>query len=114
MQILYRRGQATAAEVLEELLDPPSNATVRTILRVLEQKGHVKHEYDGPRFLYSPRVSRERAKRSAAKNLLSTFFDGSLEKAMVTLLDVSSAGLSDEDFDRMEALIQQSRSRKRK
>lgn len=114
MEILFRKGRATAVEVLEELPDPPTNATVRTILRVLERKGHVKHQYDGPRFVYEPRVTRDRAKRSAVRSLLSTFFEDSLENAMVTLLDVSAAKLSEDEFARVEELIRAARKRSQK
>ena len=105
MDIIYRRSEATAAEVLKNLPDPPSYSAVRAMLRVLEEKGHLKHKRQGPRYVFSARVSRERAKRSALKHLLHTFFNGSAESAVATLLDVSRSDLSDEALERMSELI---------
>lgn len=105
MNIIYQKGSATAAEVLENLPDPPSYSAVRALLKVLEVKGHLKHRQDGPRYLFSPKVSREKAKRSAVQQLLQTFFDGSAEQAVATLLDVSRPELSDKDLDRLTTLI---------
>lgn len=109
MDVIYRHGQATAAEVLENLPDPPSYSAVRAMLRVLEEKGHLKHRQEGPRYIYVPRVSRERAKRSALKHLLQTFFDNSPTSAVATLLDLSREELSDEDLDRLARLIDQAK-----
>src|SRR5215472_6315978 len=86
MDILYRGGRATAAEVREALPDPPSYSAVRAMLRLLEEKGHVRHEEAGLRYVFLPTVGRERAKRSALKHLLETFFEGSVEQAVATLL----------------------------
>jgi BlaI family transcriptional regulator, penicillinase repressor len=87
MDVLFRTGQATASEVQAGMPDPPSYSAVRAMLRVLEEKGHVRHEQDGPRYLYKPSVARERAKKSAMRHLLHTFFEGSHEQAVATLLD---------------------------
>jgi predicted transcriptional regulator len=104
MEILHRRGAATAAEVRDELDDPPTDAAVRSILRILGEKGHVTFAFDGPRYLYRPRVAREAASRSALETLLSTFFDGSAESAMAALLEMRGA-LTPEEKMRLKALI---------
>jgi BlaI family penicillinase repressor len=106
MGIIYRRGQATAAEIREEMPDAPSDSTVRTLLRVLVAKGHVRQRFDGPRYVYSPKVPAERAKRSALRQLLATFFDGSAAGAMATLIDMSSSKLAPEELDRLARLIE--------
>ena len=82
MDIIYQRGQATAAEVMESLPDPPSYSAVRAMLRLLEEKGHLRHEQDGPRYVFKPTLARDRAKKSALKQMLQTFFDGSIEQAL--------------------------------
>jgi predicted transcriptional regulator len=102
---LYKLGRASAAEVRAELPDPPSYSAVRALLRILEDKGHVRHEQDGPRYVYAPTVARDSAKRSAMRHILHTFFDGSAAQAMSALLDVSSSRLSDAELDRLERLI---------
>ena len=94
MDILYRLGQATAAEVQSLLPDPPSYSAVRATLRILEDKGHVQHQHDGTRYIFRPAVAREKAKRSAVRHLVRTFFDGYAEQAVATLLDESSSKLS--------------------
>jgi BlaI family transcriptional regulator, penicillinase repressor len=109
IDILYERGRATAAEVQELLPDPPSYSAVRAMLRILEDKGHVRHQQDGPRYVYLPTVARDNAKRSALKHLLQTFFDGSAEQAISALLDDSSTRLSDAELDRLASLIDQAR-----
>ena len=109
MDIIYSRGQATATEVLENLPDPPSYSAVRALLRVLEEKGHLRHEQEGQRYVYSPTVERERAKRSALRRVLQTFFDDSTEDAVAALLDISQESLSDDELKRMEHLIKQAR-----
>jgi predicted transcriptional regulator len=109
MDVLYRRGRATAAEIHQDLPDPPSYSAVRAMLRVLEEKKHVRHEEKDLRYVYLPVVPREKARRSAAVHMLETFFDGSAEQAIATLLDVSSRELSDDDFDRLSALIERAR-----
>jgi len=109
MDVLYRKGRATAAEILEELPEPPSNSAVRAMLRTLEEKKHVRHQAEDLRYIYMPVVPREKARRSAVAHLVETFFDGSAEQAVATLLRVSSADLTPEDFDRLAALIEEAR-----
>ena len=109
MDVLYRRGRATAAEILEGIPDPPSYSAVRAMLRVLEEKKHIRHEAEDLRYVYLPVVPREKARRSAVAHLLDTFFDGSTEQAVATLLNVSARDLKPEDFDRLTALIEQAR-----
>lgn len=105
LDILYRNGRATAAEVQAALPEPPSYSAVRALLRILEDKGHVRHEQDGPRYVYLPTVARDNAKRSALRHILQTFFDGSAEQAISALLDESSAKLSSAELDRLARLI---------
>jgi len=105
MDILYRDGKATAAEVHERLADPPSYSAVRATLRILEEKGQVRHDQEGPRYVFRPAVERDKAKRTAIRHLVQTFFDGSPELAVATLLDESASELSKEEFDRLEKLI---------
>lgn len=105
LDILYRNGRATAAEVQAALPEPPSYSAVRALLRILEDKGHVRHEQDGPRYIYLPTVARDNAKRSALRHILQTFFDGSAEQAISALLDESSAKLSSAELDRLARLI---------
>lgn len=109
MDILYKAGRATAAEVLERLPDPPSYSAVRAMLRILEEKGHVSHKQDGPRYIFVPTVGRDTARRSALRHLLQTFFDNSTEKAMAALLDESQDKLSSEELDRLSLLIAQAK-----
>lgn len=105
LDILYRNGRATAAEVQAALPEPPSYSAVRALLRILEDKGHVRHEQDGPRYVYLPTVARDNAKRSALRHILQTFFDGSAEQAISALLDESSVKLSSAELDRLARLI---------
>jgi predicted transcriptional regulator len=105
LDILYQHGRATAAEVQAALPEPPSYSAVRALLRILEEKGHVRHEQDGPRYVYLPTVGRDNAKRSALRHILQTFFDGSAEQAISALLDESSAKLSPAELDRLARLI---------
>jgi BlaI family transcriptional regulator, penicillinase repressor len=109
MDVLYRKGRATAAEILEEIPDPPGYSAVRAMLRVLEEKKHIRHEEKDLRYVYMPVVPREKARRSAVTHLLETFFDGSTEQAVATLLNVSARDLKAEDFDRLAALIEEAR-----
>ena len=109
MDILFRRGRATAAEVMEELPGEPSYSTVRTQLRVLEEKGHARHEEDGVRFIYMPAVARHAARKSALRHLVETFYDGSSEKAVAALLGGEGSKLSDEQLDRIADLIAKAR-----
>jgi len=114
LDILYRRGRATAAEVRALLGDPPTYSAVRAALRVLEQKGYVQHRRDGPRYLFVPSVPRERAKRSALRHILETFFEGSPGRAAAALLGGSAHRLSAEDLNRIQALIDKARAKERK
>ena len=109
MDVIYRRGRATAAEVLEGLPDPPSYSAIRALLRVLEEKGHLRHEQDGPRYVFLPTVGREKARRSALRQLVQTFFEGSTAQAVAALLGEPGANLSDEELDRLSSLIDQAR-----
>ena len=106
MDVLYRRGKATAMEVLEGLPDPPSNAAIRTLLRILEDKGHVRHTQEGARYVYAPRLSRARARRSVLENVIRNFFDGSREKLMAALLDGGAGKLSPEELQNFSELIE--------
>ena len=110
MDILYANGRCTAAEVQAAMTEAPSYSAVRAMLRILEEKGHARHEQDGPRYVYAPTVARENAKRSALNHMLQTFFDGSAEQAISALLDDSSSKLSDVELDRLARLIDQARS----
>ncbi len=109
IDILYTQGKATAAEVQSALPDPPSYSAVRAMLRILEEKGHVRHQQDGPRYVYVPTVARDSAKKSALRHMLQTFFDGSAEEAISALLDDQSARLSEAELDRLARMIQQAR-----
>ena len=109
MDALYRRGRATAAEVMEVLPGQPHYSTVRTQLRVLEEKGHVRHEEEGLRYVYMPVLARHAARKSALRHVIATFFDGSTEKAVSALLGREGGRLSDEQLDRIEELIAKAR-----
>ncbi|HWC06993.1 MAG TPA: BlaI/MecI/CopY family transcriptional regulator [Gemmatimonadota bacterium] len=106
---LYRLGQATVREVIDAIDDPPSYSAVRATLRVLEEKGVVRHEQNGPRYVYLPVVQRDTARRQALRRLVHTFFDGSAEQAAVTLLRMSDGELSDDDVERLVGKIRQAR-----
>jgi len=109
MDILYQRGKASASEVREAMEDAPSYSAVRAMLRVLEDKGHARHQAEGLRYVYVPVVAHEQAKRSAVKHLMSTFFNDSPEQIVAALLDVSSTRLTREELDRMAAMIEKAR-----
>src|SRR5712692_2757056 len=109
MDILYRRGRATAGEVMAELTGDPSYSTVRTQLRVLEDKGHVHHEEHGLRYVYMPAVPRHAARKSALRHLVDTFFDGSIEKVVGALLGGEGARLSEEELERIAGLVAKAR-----
>jgi len=109
IDILYRRGRATAAEVMQDLPGQPSYSTVRTQLRVLEEKGHVRHEDDGQRYVYSPAIARGTVRRSALKHLVETFFDGSVEQTVAALLGSDATRLSEEELQRIAGLIDKAR-----
>jgi predicted transcriptional regulator len=112
MDILYRQGRATAVEVMDALSGSPNYSTVRTQLRVLEEKGHVRHEEHGLRYVYSPAVARRAARKSALRHLVETFFDGSAEGAVAALLGGEGSRLSDDELDRIADLVRKSRSGK--
>jgi len=105
MDILHRRGRATAHDVMDDLDEPPSYSAVRTFLRILEDGGHVRHEQDGPRYIYMPTVARKDAQRSAMAHLVETFFDGSVEEAVAALVGSPKSKLSTDELDRIGALI---------
>src|SRR5207247_5728504 len=109
MDILYRRGRATAAEVMKELPGDPNYSTVRTQLRVLEDKGHVHHEEQGLRYIYVPAVPRHAARKSALRHLVNTFFEGSTEKAVAALLGGEGTRLTDEELKRVADLVARAR-----
>lgn len=109
MDALYRLGRATASEIMQTMAGAPGYSTVRTQLRVLESKGHVRHEEVGLRYVYVPTVPRHSARRSALKHLVDTFFDGSNAKAVAALLGGEAARVTDEDLDRIEALVRDAR-----
>jgi BlaI family penicillinase repressor len=109
MDILYQRGRASASEILEALPDPPSYSAVRAKLRVLEEKGHVRHEAEALHYVYLPTTARDTARRSALRHMLATFFDGSVEQTVAALLDLSAADLSQQDLDRIGRLIEEAR-----
>jgi BlaI family transcriptional regulator, penicillinase repressor len=109
MDVLYRLGRATAAEILQNIPDPPGYSAVRAMLRVLEEKKHIRHEEKDLRYVFMPVVTRDKARRSAVRHMLDTFFEGSPEQAVATLLDVSGRTLSVQDFDRLAALIEKAR-----
>src|SRR5260221_2355428 len=112
LDILYQRGQATAAEVQTELPEPPSYSAVRALLRILEDKGHVRHEQDGPRYVYLPTVARDNAQRSALRHILQTFFEGSAEQALSALLDDESSRLSPPELDRLARMLDSARKKR--
>jgi BlaI family penicillinase repressor len=109
MDVLYRLGRATAAEILHSIPDPPGYSAVRAMLRVLEEKKHIRHEEKDLRYVFMPVVPRDKARRSAIRHMLDTFFDGSPEQAVATLLDVSAQNLSKDEFDRLAALVEKAR-----
>lgn len=107
LDILYAKGAASVAEVQESLADPPSYSAVRALLRILEEKGHARHEARGPRYVYLPMVPRERARNSALTRIVQTFFDGSAAQAAAALVD--SGSLSDEELSKLSSLIDRAR-----
>jgi BlaI family penicillinase repressor len=110
MDVLYRRGSATAAEVQQNIPDAPSYSAVRALLRILEEKGHVKHSYDGPRYVYAPIVSRPVAQKSALRQLVKTFFDGSTSNAVAALLDMSGKELSESELERLAKMVEHAKN----
>ncbi len=109
MDILHARGKATAAEVMEAMPDPPGYSAVRALLRLMEEKGYLQHETDGTKYVFMPTIAREKARKSALKQMLQTFFDNSTEQAVAALLDLSKTKLKQEELDRLSSLIEQAR-----
>jgi BlaI family penicillinase repressor len=114
MDIVMRRGRASAQQVLDELADPPSYSAVRGMLRLLEDKGYLRHEWVGPRHVYRPAADPEQIKRSATRDFLNTFFNNSMESAVAAMLGVRETPLSREETDRLTKLIEQARTRGRR
>ena len=110
MDILYQMGSATAADLMKSLPGEPTDSTVRTQLRVLETKGHVRHEEEGQRYVYFPVVPRRVVRKSALKHVVNTFFDGSIEKVVAALLGPDGARLNDDELDRIAALVDKARA----
>ena len=106
MDVLYKRGKASAAEVREAMENAPSYSAVRAMLRVLEEKGHIRHQAEGLKYVYLPTVARDKAKRTTLKHVMETFFNGSPEQIVAALLDVASTRLTREELDRMSQLIE--------
>ena len=111
MEILHRRGRANAAEVLKDLADPPTYTAVRGMLRLLESKGHVRHEQDGPRYVYFPTADTDRVSKSAVKHLVRTFFDNSASSAVAAMVGMYEDRWSDEDLDRISRVIEKAREK---
>jgi predicted transcriptional regulator len=109
MNIIFARGQATATEVLEAMADPPSYSAVRATLRILEQKGHLRHQHDGTRYVYLPTTNRDKVRLSALDQLLTTFFDGSAANVVATLIERQKGKMTDEELGRLSELIEQAR-----
>lgn len=109
LEILIERGKASVTEVRAAMPDAPGYSAVRTLLRVLEDKGHVRHRAEGLRYVYLPTIAREKAKRTAVKHLLKTYFNGSPEQIVAALLDVSSTALTREELDRMAEMIEKAK-----
>ena len=113
MDVVYELGQATVSEVRSRLPDPPSYSAVRALLRVLEDKGHLRHKQDGPRYVYLANVPRDKASRSALRRMLRTFFDGSTADAVAALLDMNASDLSPDELDRLTRMIDQAKREER-
>jgi predicted transcriptional regulator len=109
MDIIYALKRASAADVRDGMADPPSYSAVRATLRILEEKGHLKHEQDGPRYVYLPMVPREAARQSAVRHLLDTFFDGSAHRAVAALIDMDDSQMSAEDLERLSTMIERAK-----
>ena len=105
MDVLYRLGEATVAEVMEEMPNPPTYSAVRSVVRILENKGHISHREDGPRYVYAPAVKREKARRAALDQLVDTFFEGSSEQALVALLRRSDLDMSESQIERLAKAV---------
>jgi len=113
MDVVYRLGKATVSDVLDRLPDPPSYSAVRALMRILEEKGHLSHEQDGPRYVYLPTVPRDAAQASALSHMVRTFFGGSAEAAVAALLDLPEHGMSEGELSRLSRLIEEARGQGR-
>jgi predicted transcriptional regulator len=111
MDVVFRRGLATAAEITGDLPDPPTSTAVRTMLRILEDKGYLTHEQEGVRYVYRATLDREKARESVITHVIKTFFNGSAEQAMATLIDRSGSDLTDDELARLASLIDKARKR---
>jgi len=106
MDVIYQAGRASAEEIRERLPDPPSNSSVRTMLRILEEKGHIRHEYEGGRFAFMPTLKHDKAKRSAMRHLVDTFFAGSGKDAIAALFDITAPELDEQELAHLRRLIE--------
>jgi BlaI family penicillinase repressor len=111
MDILYKTGKGTAAEVRDAMPDAPSYSAVRAMLRILEEKGHLRHEQDGPRYVFLPAEPRDQAMRSALRHLVETFFEGSVEQTVTALLDTGSKNLKPSELDKLSRMIEEARKK---
>ncbi len=109
MDALYKLGKATAAQIQAAMPDPPSYTAIRTLLTILEKKGHIRHRADGPRYIYEPKVAREKMAQRAVKSVLQTFFDDSVEGVMAALLNQEDKKLSREELDRLARMIEKAK-----
>ena len=109
MEVIYAKGEASVADVLAALPDPPTYSSVRAMLRLLEEKGHLRHKEVGRKFVYSPTLGRDKARRSALRNLLATFFSGSVTQAVASLIELDPKQMSDEDLKRLSRLIKEAK-----
>ncbi len=109
MEIIYRRGSASAMDVLEDLVEKPNYSTVRALLRILEEKGQVRHEAKGQKYIFYPVIPKDSAVKSAVKNLLSTFFNNSAEEAIAALIEIEKTKITDNDFERISDIIEKAR-----
>ena len=109
MDALYKLGKASAAQIVEQIADPPSTTAIRTLLTILEKKGHVRHMSDGTRYIYEPMVAREQMSKRAMDSLLKTFFDNSVERAVAALLTRKDADVSRDELDRLSKLIEKAK-----
>jgi predicted transcriptional regulator len=114
MDAIFKNGTATAAEVREAIPDAPSYSSVRTLLRILEDKGLLKHKQQGPRYLYQPTIRRDRAKTSALKHLMHTFFDNSIEEVVAALMDMSGDDMSEEEYEQLSRMIERAKKESKK
>lgn len=111
MDVLYRSGKGTAAEVLDAMPDAPSYSAVRAMLRILEEKGHLRHEQDGPRYVFLPAEPRDQAKQSALRHLVETFFEGSVEQTVAALLNGETKNMKPSELDKLSRLIEEARKK---